>query len=55
MKQQNAEKELMAIAKQHNILRISVDNTAQGLALVKKYHKQVLAGAFPKELYGMLK
>ena len=55
MKQETAEKELMALAKQHNILRISAVNTAQRLALVKKYHKAVQAGAFPKEMYCFLK
>jgi hypothetical protein len=49
-----AKKELMKFAKQHNILRVSATNF-DGLTLVKKYHKAVEQGAFPKELYGLLK
>ena len=50
-----AENELMALAKKHNILRLSAANAVQGLALVKKYHKLVEARSFPREWYVLLK
>ena len=49
------EKELMKVAQEKKILRLSAITVAEGLKIVKRYHKMVEQNSFPLEWVGMLK
>ena len=49
------EKELMKVAQEKKILRLSAITVEDGLKMIKRYHKMVEQNSFPLAWMGMLK